>query len=207
MCPCSTLTNNRYSNTLFSRRISLVGLFAPFFLSFDVSFHTDPRPQSCMFLAHLSALYSQILQYARITQSRITTSFFVFSLFYCCAQIILQSLIFSFDSKYANRLSGIIKRGDIPPANFTFLQGNKGHMNLQICNDIPFGRVHPCTTIYDSTWESFSSATQFIDARIEISDSSIVNLSEQCIEILLYPYQLYAYYSHSDSYDSYLLGC
>ena len=186
-----------------------------------------------MFLAHLSALYSQILQYARITQSRITTSFFVFSLFYCCAQIILQSFIFSFDSKYGNLLSGIIKGGNLPPANFTFLQGNKGHMHLQICDDIPFGRVHPCTTVYDSTWDSILaqdlyapqvlegwengltvtsirsplSAAQVIDVRIETRDGSIVNLSEQCIEILLYPYQLYAHYSHSDSYYSYLLRC
>jgi hypothetical protein len=185
------------------------------------------------FLVHLSALYSQILQYARITQSRITTSFFVFSLFYCCAQIILQSFILSFDSKYANLLSGIVKGGNLPPANFTFLQGSKGHMHLQICDDIPFGRVYPCTTIYDSTWDlisaqdlyapqvlhgwengltvtsirSTSSATQVIDVRIETRDSSIVNLSEQCIEILLYPYQLYAHYSHSDSYYSYLLAC
>ena len=175
-----------------------------------------------------------MLQHARITQSRSTTSFFVFSLFYCCAQIILQSLIFSFDSEYANLLSGIVKSGNLPPGNFTFLQGNKGHMHLQICDDIPFGRVHPCTTIYDSTWDlilaqdpyapqvlegwergltvtsivrSPFSATQVIDVRIETRDGSIINLSEQCIEILLYPYQLYAHYSYSDSYYSYLLAC
>ena len=80
-------------------------------------------------------------------------------------------------------------------------------MNLQICDDTPFGRVHPCTTIYDSTWESLLSATQVIDARVETHDGSIVNLSEQCIEMLFYPYQLYAYYGHSDSYNSYLLAC
>jgi hypothetical protein len=195
---------------------------------------THARKAVC-FLAHqlAQALYSQMLQHARITQSRITTSFFVFSLFYCCAQIVLQSLIFSFDSEYANLLSGIVKGGNLPPANFTFLQGNKGHMHLQICDDITFGRVHPCTTIYDSTWDlilaqdpyapqvlegwkrgltvtsirSPFSAAQVIDVRIETRDGSIVNLSEQCIEILLYPYQLYAHYSHSDSYYSYLLAC
>ena len=161
-----------------------------------------------MFRVHLSALgYSHKMQYARITQSRITTSFFVFSLFYFCAQFILQNFVFSLDSKYVNLLSGIVKGGSIPSANFTFLQGNKGHMNLQICDDIPFGRVHPCTTIYDSTWESFLSATQVIDARIETPNASIVNPSEECIEILLYPYQLYAHYSRNDSYCSYLLAC
>ena len=168
------------------------------------------------FLAHLSTLYSQILQYARITQSRITTSFFVFSLFYCFAHIILQSLIFSLDSKYANLLSGIIKGGNLPPTNFTVLQGKQGHIQLQICDDIPFGRVHPCTTIYNSTWDlnlaqdlyapqvlegwekgltvtsirSPLSASQVIDVRVETRDGSIVNLSEQCIETLLYPFQL-----------------
>ena len=196
------------------------------------SVQTHARKAVC-FLAHLSALYSQILQYARITQSRITTSFFVFSLFYCCAQIILQTLILSFDSKYATLLSAIIKGGNLPPRNFTFLQGNKDHMLLQICDDIPFGRVHPCTTIYNSTrdlilaqdlyapqvlegWEegftvtsirSPFNATKVIDVRIETRDGSIVNLSEQCIEILLYPYQLYAHYSYSDSYYLYLLAC
>jgi len=89
-------------------------------------------------------------------------------------------------------------------------------MHLQICNDIPFGRLHPCTTIYDSTWDlilpqdlyapqvledwekgltvtsirSPFSPAQVIGVRIETRDGSIVDLSEQCIEILLYPYQL-----------------
>jgi hypothetical protein len=218
---------------IFSRRISLVGLFALFSVFRLVLRCIIPyRPTSAKLYVlwfRLSALYSQILQYARITQSRITTSFFVFSLFYCCAQIILQFLIFSFDSKYFSLLSGIITSGDLPPANFTFLQGNKGHMHLQVCDEIPFGRVHPCTTIYDSTWDSnldnlyapqvldswekgltvtsirsSLNATQVIDVRIETRDGSTVFLSKQCIEILLYPYQLYAHYSHSDFYYSYL---
>lgn len=166
----------------------------------------------------ISSIFTDIVQYARITQSRITTSFFVFSLLYCCAQIILQSLIFSLDSKYVNLLSGIIKGGNLPPANFTVLQGNKGHIHLQICDDIPFGRVHPCTTIYNSTWDltlaqdlyapqvlegwekgltvtsmrtgSPLGASKVIGVRIETHDGSIVNLSEQCVEILLYPHQL-----------------
>jgi len=181
------------------------------------SVQTHAREVVC-FLAHLSALYSQILQYARITQSRITASFLVFSLVYCCAQIILQSLIFSFDSQYTNLLSGIIKAGNLPPENSALLQGNKGHMHLQICDDVPSVHAHPCTTIYDSTWNSILAqdlyapqvlegwekglnvtsirsplnTTQVINVRIETRDGSIVNLSEQCIEILLYPYQLYA---------------
>jgi hypothetical protein len=167
-----------------------------------------------------SALYSQISQYARITQSRITTAFFVFSLFYCCAQIILQSLLFSVDFKYAVLLSDIVEAGDLPPANFTFLQGSKGHMHLQMCDDIPFSSVqNPCTAIYDSTWnltraqalsapqvlngwEKDSSvtrlltpfnATRVVAVQVKTRDS-IVNLSEQCVQIILYPYQLYVLY-------------
>ena len=176
-----------------------------FLLRCIISYRPTPT-KLYVFGSFISYVFSYIvLQYARITQSRITTSFFVFSLFYFCAQFIIQNFILSLDFKYVNLLSGIIKGGNIPPANFTFLQGNKGHMNLQICDDIPFGRVHPCTTIYDSTWESVPNATQVIDARIESHDGSIVNLSEQCIEILLYPHQLYAHYSQSDYYYSHLL--
>ena len=105
-------------------------------------------------------------------------------------------------------------------------------MHLQICDDFPFGRVL-CTTIYDSAWElslaqdlyapqvlegwengltitSISSslnATQVIGVQIETRDGSIVNLSEQCIEALLYPYQLYAHHSYHYTYYSYLLAC
>jgi hypothetical protein len=199
-------------------------IICPFFflfpsLSFNVSFTTDQRPQSCMFFgSSISSifLYSQISQYARITQSRITTFFFIFSLIYCCAQIILQSFLLSVDSKYAYLLSGIIEAGNLPPANFTYLQGKKGHINLQMCDDIPFGRVHPCTTIYDSTSDlirpqvldidnwgknltvisilSPFNATQIMGVQIRTGNGSAVNLNEHCVQILLYPSQLYVHH-------------
>ena len=110
-------------------------------------------PQSCMFFfgSSISLTFTRSRQYARITQSRITTSFFIFSLIYLCAQCVLQSLFFSLDKEYATLVSRIIKAGNLPPQNFTYIQSDNGHLRLQMCDDIPFGRNHPCTTIFDSS--------------------------------------------------------
>ena len=69
-------------------------------------------------------------------------------------------------------------------------------MHLQMCNDIPLGQVHSCTTIYDSSWDLIHARWEKDLAVIsKPRDGSIVNLNEQCTQILLYPYQLYVHYT------------
>jgi len=147
----------------------------------------------------------------------LTTFFFIFSLVYCCAHCILQSLVFSLDNEYATLVSRIVKAGNLPPRNFTFLQGHSGHLQLQICNDIPHGGIHPCTTIYDSIgrpvqpvqplvlegWQKGLDVTSFFNAtltgvQIKTLDGQAFNLSEQCVGILTFPYQTLMSFTSED---------
>ena len=104
-----------------------------------------------LFIRSPAFLLKKISQYTQITRSRITTCFFLLSFVYCLVQSILQSLIFSVDIEYRTLVTGIVQAGNIPASNFTFLQDPGGHLQLQICNDIPHGQIpYPCTTIYTS---------------------------------------------------------
>lgn len=72
MCPRRTLTIKEFSNTpLLPANISGRIICPLFFFSFDVSFPTDPRPQSCMSLAHSSAMYSHILYCSTLESLRV----------------------------------------------------------------------------------------------------------------------------------------
>lgn len=136
------------------RQPFIFGQPSPSFLPNVLFLRKNQRPQSCKFLVYLvliGNLLFTLSQYARITQNHITISFFLFSLIYCCAQCIIQSFLLSVDTQYTTLVSTILKGGNLPPQNFTFLQGRRGHLNLQICDEIPYGSVHPCTTIYDSS--------------------------------------------------------
>ncbi|KAF8154026.1 hypothetical protein B0H34DRAFT_720077 [Crassisporium funariophilum] len=93
--------------------------------------------------------------YARITLNRVTASFFIFSFIYCFLQGIIQSLLFSIDLEYSVLVSGIVNGGNIPPGNITFLEGVRGRVHVQICDDIPHGQPrYPCTTVFNSTHDS-----------------------------------------------------
>ncbi|KAF8797710.1 hypothetical protein BYT27DRAFT_6928724 [Phlegmacium glaucopus] len=154
--------------------------------------------------------------YARITQSHITTSFFVFSFIYCLVQSVLQSLFFSVDIEYGTFVSALVKGGKIPPANFTFLEGHRGHLHLQVCNHIPNGQIpYPCTTIHPPLaigpvrvlrgWENGlnvtnpSNATNVVGVEINTLDGSSIPLNEQCVQSLLYPSQILRNFSHEDA--------
>jgi len=159
--------------------------------------------------------------YARITRSRITTSFFIFTLTYLCVQCVLQSLVFSLDNEYATFVSRIIKAGNLPPQNFTYIQPESGHLLLQMCDDIPFGKTDPCTTIYDSSmpsvqyeqsasvrvlhgWKQGLQITS-IPSFFNITPSEVliwtdppVVLTGQCVEILTYPYQILTNFTNEE---------
>ncbi|TFK17461.1 hypothetical protein FA15DRAFT_676058 [Coprinopsis marcescibilis] len=102
--------------------------------------------------------------YARITLNRFTTLFFCFSLFYCFAQGILQSFLFSVDNEYDALLNAITGQV-IPPENITFLTGKPGSLRLEMCRDVPHVLVtgavqdpYPCETVFES--QSIKSPTE-----------------------------------------------
>ncbi|KJA15153.1 hypothetical protein HYPSUDRAFT_208137 [Hypholoma sublateritium FD-334 SS-4] len=153
--------------------------------------------------------------YARITLNRYTTAFFVFSFIYCFIQGLVQSFLFSTDVAYSTVVSGIVRGGNIPFKNITYLEGSSGNLILRICNDIPHGQpVFPCITIFNSTVDSSTSVngsvrslgawqkgmdvlpisgpppTNISGVNITVPDSPSMFLSEQCLETLVYPSQI-----------------
>ncbi|KAJ7886326.1 hypothetical protein B0H13DRAFT_2342871 [Mycena leptocephala] len=89
--------------------------------------------------------------YAHITLNWVTVAFFLLSLVHCCAQGIIQSFLFSLDSKFANLVTKVVHEAGIPTRNLTFLEGSSNHYTLRMCNDIPNGQKrYPCTIVFQS---------------------------------------------------------
>ncbi|KAG7447266.1 uncharacterized protein BT62DRAFT_893177, partial [Guyanagaster necrorhizus] len=87
--------------------------------------------------------------YARVTRNRLTFMFFLFGLFHCFAQGIIQSFLFSVDSEYSSFLSKIVHAAEVPTKNHTLLEGSSGNYRLRMCNYIPhFGSN--CTDVFES---------------------------------------------------------
>jgi hypothetical protein len=81
----------------------------------------------------------------------VTVAFFLLSLVHCCAQGIIQSFLFSLDSKFANLVTKVVHEAGIPTQNLTFLEGSSNHYTLSMCNDIPNGQKrNPCTVVFQS---------------------------------------------------------
>jgi hypothetical protein len=94
-------------------------------------------------------------QCSRVTLTRITTFFFIFSFLHCLIQGIIHSFLHSIDYDQRAFLTGITAAGGIPSSNITFLQGSAGKLKLEMCNDIPHGlfgqAIRPCMTVFDSS--------------------------------------------------------
>jgi len=88
--------------------------------------------------------------YARITRNRLTAVFFLFALFHCVAQGVIQTLLFTVDSQYYSLLYNITHTARIPPKNHTDLKHTSGGgFVLEICDYIPH-RGH-CWNIFNSS--------------------------------------------------------
>jgi len=157
--------------------------------------------------------------YAQITLNRVTLAFFLFSFVHCCAQGLIQSLLFSLDSHFAGVVTGIVQAAAIPPQNMTFIEGSSGAYTLRMCNDIPYGQTpYPCMVVFQSgvdvqngseavgvdTAESLSIVQDFTegfsiaperDSSDRVSGVTLrtsaddIFLNEQCAQILVYPQQ------------------
>jgi len=154
--------------------------------------------------------------YARITRTKITTAFFVFSFVHCFAQGIIQSFLFQIDAEYNTILSAVTTTAQIPTQNLTYLEGSSQDYVLRMCNDIPYGKF-PCMDVYrssvdmnssvlDSQQRSAISQNRYAEGVVVkstidelslnatgvslTSGSNEVSLSLQCTQILLYPEQI-----------------
>ncbi|KAJ2934405.1 hypothetical protein H1R20_g2651, partial [Candolleomyces eurysporus] len=148
--------------------------------------------------------------YSRITLTRITTFFFIFSILISLIQGIIHSLLHSIDYDQKVFLSAITAAGGIPSSNITFLQGSAGKRKLEMCNDIPHGLfgqvVRPCITVFDSALRlntDLPSVSRTFDwrrgAKVVDSEGAVilqspaasgaVFLTQRCVQTLVEPQQ------------------
>lgn len=98
-----------------------------------------------------AAFQSKLKQiHARITRNRLTTVFFLFALFHCFAQGIIQSLLFTIDSKYSAFLLDVVDAAHVPSNNHTDLILHNSGFQLEMCNFIPHSPEN-CSIAFDST--------------------------------------------------------
>ncbi|KAJ7274343.1 hypothetical protein B0H12DRAFT_1007129, partial [Mycena haematopus] len=73
----------------------------------------------------------------RITLTRFTIAFFLFSFIHCFAEGFIQAFIFSLDANASNIVTSIIHQAEVPRNNFGILTRHDGNARLSVCNDIP----------------------------------------------------------------------
>ncbi|KAF5381900.1 hypothetical protein D9757_007593 [Collybiopsis confluens] len=156
--------------------------------------------------------------HARITRNRLTTVFFLFALFHCFAQGIIQSLLFTVDARYSSFLFDIAAH--LPPASHTDLALHGSGYQLKLCDYIPHNAAD-CSIVFDSTQNTTVDKTdpttdaqlrgQIIISQLDRSSFTIttdiqqnvvtqvtfqadnkggqLNMSSTCVKTLLYPAQ------------------
>ncbi|TCD64570.1 hypothetical protein EIP91_003897 [Steccherinum ochraceum] len=90
--------------------------------------------------------------YLRITFSRLTLSFFIFSTIYCIVQGVIQSLLLNTDLGADNLVAAILQEGEVPLVNVPWYIQHGNDATLNICSEIP-GTTWPydsCVTVYDT---------------------------------------------------------
>ncbi|KAK0463122.1 uncharacterized protein EV420DRAFT_1157501 [Desarmillaria tabescens] len=159
--------------------------------------------------------------YTRITRNRLTFTFFLFGLFHCFAQGIMQSFLFTIDSEYSSFLSKIVHAADVPARNHTFLEGSSGNYRLRMCNYIPHFDSN-CTDIFESHHSASNLSAEDSATRgsllrtnigkntppvllrnetgitIEFQDGKELLLNTQCVKILVFPSQDLRDYARED---------
>ncbi|KAH8115391.1 hypothetical protein DFH11DRAFT_1507661, partial [Phellopilus nigrolimitatus] len=150
--------------------------------------------------------------YFRITISKITTCFFLFSFLHCFIHGIVQSVLFSFDAGADLRVSTILKEAEIPPNEIAWLTRHRDNFTLQLCKDVPIagGNKSTCELIFQTgagpiqvpqgyrKRGSCGSCAKYIGENwdrflVDICKrGSPVFLNEQCTRVLVYANQVLA---------------
>jgi len=109
--------------------------------------------------------------FLRITLTRISALFFLFSFVHCFAQGILQASIFAEDQDFQTVVDHVLTAADIPERDVPWLTGpGYGNYNLKICTDIPLGKgPFPfCDTVFASGQQGPFNVTGFRRSEPEI---------------------------------------
>ncbi|KAJ7778472.1 hypothetical protein B0H16DRAFT_1879104 [Mycena metata] len=117
--------------------------------------------------------------YTQITLNRVTVAFFIFSLTHCFAQGVIQSLLFSVNSEFANLVTQIVQTAEIPLNNITYLEGSPNHWTLHMCYDIPHGQArNPCMVVFQSGVNDIQRTPNLVEQDTIESQSIFQDLSQ-----------------------------
>ncbi|KAJ7067005.1 hypothetical protein C8F01DRAFT_1119953 [Mycena amicta] len=100
--------------------------------------------------------------YLKITLTRFTLAFFLFSFIHCFTEGFIQAFIFSADSAASNAVTSILHQANVPPNNFGVLTRHNGNATLDVCNMLrPDLTVQPCAPVFQIGHPNLPLPTQF----------------------------------------------
>ena len=104
-------------------------------------------------------VFSLYLQADRITLSKLTIFYFVFSILHCLIQVVFQVEAFKINETAANFLNSVIIQGNVSEAGFTVYSDNK----LRWCTSVP-DTLNPdqCQVVWNGT-QAINNATAFLN--------------------------------------------
>lgn len=102
---------------------------------------------------HCIIAADHVLQYLRITLSRVTTTFFLLSFIFFIAQVLIQAFLWTDDNSAFNNINAMVENAGVPSSLLPWLDIKKEHYNLKICSEAPYGAKNVsqvCPTVYDT---------------------------------------------------------
>ncbi|EIN05842.1 hypothetical protein PUNSTDRAFT_137327 [Punctularia strigosozonata HHB-11173 SS5] len=90
--------------------------------------------------------------YLRITLSKFTTAFFLFSFAQCFSQGIIQSFLYSIDSDASSLTTSVLEQSNVTWKNeLAWLTRPNSTYRLELCHHIPYGASSdPCIPVYET---------------------------------------------------------
>jgi len=117
--------------------------------------------------------------YERITLSKMTLAFFLFSFAHCFAHGIIRSFLFTLDADTSTLVTDITTTAGVPPREIASLTGNSKEFQIKLCTSIPIGPpTNSCTVIFDSLQTNFSNPIPPGFRRSVVDDVPLISRSD-----------------------------
>ncbi|KAF7327699.1 hypothetical protein MKEN_00349400 [Mycena kentingensis (nom. inval.)] len=154
-----------------------------------------------------------VFQFYRITLTRFTIAFFLFSFIHAFAEGFIQAFIFSQDSTASNTVSTILHQAQVPSNYFGILERPRdGNATLTVCSrldlDLP-KEQRPCGLVYETNhpnlpFPSEHNLTSHLFAEgitvsptgvagavdVVLDNKKTAKLSQMCTLVMTYPHQV-----------------
>ncbi|RPD63261.1 hypothetical protein L227DRAFT_522304 [Lentinus tigrinus ALCF2SS1-6] len=118
---------------------------------------------------HIPVVHGLKLFWDRVTFSRLTKIYFIFSVLHCIVQVVFQVQAFVANADAAKFLGGLIVTGNATDPGFAVYEGD-----LRMCDTVPASLdASSCTVV----WDGHTTATPISDAENYVASSSISSTS------------------------------